>query len=93
MRKKIRKWFDGDSGVFSDGRKFRLSNVRTPEKHQFGGEKATRTVAGMTGRTGGKVNWNPVARDKYGRQVGKMSNRDGSINQRMRKRGYKNKGR
>jgi len=93
MKKKIQQWFDGDSGVFSDGTKFRLNNVRKPESYQFGGEKATRTAAGMTGRTDGWVNWNPVARDRYGRQVGNMSNKDGSINQRMRSRGYSNKGR
>ena len=93
MRKKIKKWFDGDSGEFSDGTKFRLNNVRTPEKYQFGGERATRTVAGMTGRTSSRINWTPVARDKYGRQLGNMSNKDGSINQRMRKKGYTNKGR
>ena len=93
MRKKVKRWFDGDSGEFSDGTKFRLNNVRTPEKYQYGGEKATRAAAGMTGRTAGRVNWNPVARDKYGRQIGNMSNRDGSINQRMRNKGYRNKGR
>jgi len=49
VKKKIAKWVDGDSGIFSDGKKFRLSEVRAPEKHQFGGSKATRIAAGMTG--------------------------------------------
>jgi hypothetical protein len=47
----------------------------------------------MTGRSNGRVNWKPVAKDSYGRQVGNMSNKDGSINIRMKSKGYKNKGR
>lgn len=93
VRKKVKQLDDGDSGSFSDGTKFRLNNVRCHEKHQYGGSTAKRTLAGMLGRTGNVINWNPVARDKYGRQVGNMSNKDGSINQRMRKKGYTNKGR
>ena len=93
MLKRIKKWSDGDSGEFSDGTKFRLNGVRAQEKHQFGGSKATRVVSGMTGRSKGRVNWKPVAKDKYGRQVGNMSNKDGSINTRMKNKGYKNKGR
>lgn len=92
-RKKVSEWHDGDSGVFSDGTEFRLANVRAHESHQFGGETATRTAAGMTGRTGGRVSVRKVARDRYGRDVVEMSNKDGSINARMRKKGYKNKGR
>ena len=93
FRKKIKKWNDGDSGTFMDGTKFRLANVRANEKHQFGGSKATKTVAGMTGRSKGQVRWNPVGRDTYRRQIGEMSNKDGSINKRMRTKGYRNKGR
>lgn len=91
-RKKVKKWHDGDSGIFTDGTQFRLANVRAPEKHQFGGEKATRTAAGITGRLNGLVDWKPTG-SSYGRQVGNMSNKEGSINQRMRNKGYKNKGR
>jgi endonuclease YncB( thermonuclease family) len=93
MRKKVRRLDDGDSGVFSDGTRLRLNGVGAPESHQYGGSKAKKILAGMLGRTNGFVNWNPVARDRYGRQVGNMSNRDGSINNRMRSRGYNNKGR
>lgn len=90
--KKIARWLDGDSGRFSDGTKFRLANVRAPEKHQFGGSKATKVASGMTSRSNGFVNWKPVG-SSYGRQVGVMSNKDGSINKRLQNRGYKNKGR
>ena len=86
VRKKVTKWYDGDSGEFSDGTKFRLSNVSAPERHQFGAEKATRRAAGMTGQSGGRINWRKVARDRYGREVGTMSNQHGSINQRLSRR-------
>ena len=56
------------------------------------GGKATRTAAGMTGRSWGFVNIQPVG-ESYGRSVVLMSDKDGSINNRLRKKGYTNKGR
>ncbi len=93
QRKRIREWDDGDSGVFTDGTRFRLKGVRAHEKHQFGGSTATRTAAGMTGRTKGFVKVKKIAIDRYGRAIVEMWNKDGSINKRMRKKGYRNKGR
>jgi endonuclease YncB( thermonuclease family) len=93
LRRKIRKWDDGDSGQFSSGQRFRLAGVRAPESGKRGGSTATRSAAGMTGTTHGNVNVTVVGRDTYGRQLVNMSNRDGSINARLRKRGYTNKGR
>jgi len=78
--------------VFTDGSSFRLARVRCPEKHQFGGSKATRTAAGMTGRSKGYVSVKTVGKS-YGRDVVELSNRNGSINKRMRKKGYSKKGR
>ena len=92
-RKRISQWDDGDSGKFTDGKRFRLKDVRAHEKHQFGGPRATKTAAGMIGRTRGFVNVKKVAIDKYGRDLVEMWNKDGSINKRMIKRGYGNKGR
>lgn len=92
-RKRIKRWDDGDSGSFTDGIRFRLNRVRAPEKHQFGGETATRRAAGMTGRSNGFVNVDTVAKDRYGRLVVNMRNQDGPINKRLLKRGCKNKGR
>lgn len=92
-RKKIREWIDGDTVRFSSGETARLARVRCPEKHQFGGSKATKTAAGMSGRSRGVVSSKQVARDRYGRAVVELWNKDGSINSRMIKRGYKNKGR
>jgi micrococcal nuclease len=93
MRTKIKKWDDGDSGLLTTGQRFRLAGVRAPEKGKRGGSTATRRAAGMTGTTQGVVNVSIVGRDKYGRQLVNMSNKDGSINQRLRKKGYTNKGR
>jgi len=93
VRKKIENWIDGDSGTFSDGTKFRLARVRAPEKHQSGGSKAKRRAAGMSGRSRGVVSVKQVAKDHYGRAIVEMKNKDGSVNDRLIKRGYRNKGR
>ena len=93
VKKRVDYWDDGDSGVFTDGTRFRLARVRAPESHQFGGETATRRAAGMTGQSRGKVNIKQIARDKFGRVVVEMSNQHGSINNRLLKRGSRNKGR
>ena len=93
VKKKITKWIDGDSGVFTDGTNFRLTNVRAPEKNKSGGTKATKVAAGMSGRSKGFVTVKQVGKDRYGRALVEMSNKDGSINKRLREKGYKNKGR
>ncbi|MBS3106430.1 nuclease [Candidatus Woesearchaeota archaeon] len=92
MKKRIDHWIDGDTGIFTDGRIFRLAGVRAPEHHQFGGETATRRVAGMTGQSNGLVNVRRVG-GSYGRDVVELRNGDGSINGRMRSRGYTHSGR
>lgn len=91
--KKIKKWRDGDSGSFSDDTEFRLARVRAPEKRQAGGSKATKVASGMTGRSKGRVNVEQVGKDRYGRVIVEMGNKDGSINDRLIKKGYKDKGR
>jgi len=90
--KRVKKLDDSDSGVYTDGTRFRLANVRGPEKHQFGSAKATRTLAGMLARSNGLVRVRGVGRS-YNRSVDFQSNKDGSINRRMRQKGYTNKGR
>lgn len=92
MIKRIKRWTDGDSGIFRDGTRFRLARVRAPEHHQFGGKKSTKVAAGMTSRSDGYVQVRRVG-SSYGRSVVEMRNKDGSINNRMRIRGYRNKGR
>lgn len=92
QRKRVDYWIDGDSGVFVDGTHFRLANVRAPEKGTRGAKTATKAAAGMTGQSKGYVNVRVVG-SSYGRKVVNMRNSDGSINSRMRKRGYRTKGR
>jgi micrococcal nuclease len=93
LRRKVKKWVDGDSGTFTNGEKFRLARVRAPEKNRRGGTTALRSASGMTSRQNNIVNVEKVARDKYGRSLVEMSNKHGSINNRLRKKGYTNKGR
>ena len=81
QRKRIDHWIDGDSGMFTDGNYFRLARVHAPEKHQFGGERATRRAAGMSGQSSGNVSVQVVGQSY------------GSINNRMLRRGYSSKGR
>jgi endonuclease YncB( thermonuclease family) len=92
-KKRVREWLDGDTPKFTDGIIARLARVRCQERHQFGGSTATRTAAGMSGRGKGFVYVKQIARDAYGRPLIEMKNKDGSINSRMLKKGYRNKGR
>ena len=93
VKKKVKKWTDGDSGVFADGSRFRLRNVRAPEYKSKTGKRAKRSASGMTGRSKSWVGIKTYAKDKYGRFVVDMWNKDGSVNKRLRKKGYTNKGR
>ncbi len=88
VRKRVDYWHDGDSGRFTDGTWFRLARVNAPEKHRAGGERATRTAAGMAGQSNGYVNVRNIGRS-YNRAVVEMRNGDGSINERLRRRGYR----
>ena len=92
-KRKIGKLYDGDSGTFANGENFRLANVRAPETGRKDASSAKRALAGMLGRSSNSVNVKEVGRDKYGRTLVKFSNSDGSINQRMRDKGYSNRGR
>jgi endonuclease YncB( thermonuclease family) len=92
-KKKVKNLNDGDSGFFSDGTQFRLANVQAPEKYQYGGSTAKRRLAGILGRNNNFVNTKTIAIDRYGRKVVEMRNRDGSINNRMQRRGCRNRGR
>ncbi len=93
VKRKITNLCDGDSGEFANGERFRLVNVRSPEKRQKGYQTAKKSLAGMIGRSNNKVDVTSVGKDKYGRNLVNLSNLDGSINQRMREKGFTNKGR
>ena len=92
-KKKVKSLDDGDSGRFADGTPFRLARVRAHEKHQYGGSTATKVLAGILGRSKGIVISKTVAIGGYGRKIVELKNKEGSINERMIKKGYKNKGR
>jgi endonuclease YncB( thermonuclease family) len=84
----IQFFFDGDSGQFSNGERFRLADVRSPDKDDPDYLKAKRVVTGMAGRNRRRVTVEEVGIDPYSRLLVKIYNEDGSINDRMRQRGY-----
>jgi hypothetical protein len=53
---------------------------------QYDGTKAGNVSRGMISRSKDRVSVEEVGRDKYGRVFVNMSNKDGSINERMRKK-------
>ena len=87
MKRKVKKVIDGDT--FKTHRKVngsdyvRLSGYNAPEKHQFGGKKATNRLRGMIG--GRTVNLSPVGKS-YGRTVAKVSRNGKRISERLKKR-------
>ena len=84
----IQFFFDGDSGQFENGERFRLADVRSPDKDEVNYMKAKRSVSAMAGRNHRWVTVEEVGIDPYGRLLVKLYNEDGSINDRMRQRGY-----
>ena len=84
----IQFFFDGDSGQFSNGERFRMADVRSPDKNEINYMKAKRSVSAMAGRFHRWVTVEEVGIDPYGRLIVKLYNQDGSINDRMRQRGY-----
>jgi len=51
--------------------------------------KAKKILSGMTGRSKGWVSVEEVGIDPYGWVIVKLENQDGSINDRMKQRGYR----
>ncbi|MCX6818263.1 MAG: thermonuclease family protein [Candidatus Aenigmarchaeota archaeon] len=90
MRRIVKRVVDGDTLEVNrniNGTRFvRLANVNAPERHQFGGRTATKTLTGLVG--GRSITLTPVARDVYGRVVAEVRCGRQSINRKMKKRGY-----
>lgn len=84
----IQFFFDGDSGQFANGERFRLADVRSPDKDEVDYMKAKRSLSAMAGRSQRWVTVEEVGIDPYGRLLVKIYNEDGSINDRMRLKGY-----
>ena len=85
----IQFFFDGDSGQFENGERFRLADVRSPDKDEVNYMKAKRSVSAMAGRNHRWVTVEEVGIDPYGRLLVKLENQDGSLNERMKQRGYR----
>lgn len=88
MRRKIKRVVDGDTvelhrGI-GDSKFVRLSNVNAPEKHQYGGRRATNVLRGMVG--GRTVTVKPEARDTYGRVVATLYSDRKNVNTRIKKK-------
>jgi len=85
----IQFFVDGDSGQFANGERFRLADVRSPDKDDPDYLKAKRVVTGMAGRNRCRVTVEQVGIDQYGRLLVELFNEDGSLNERMKQRGYR----
>ncbi|ADE36564.1 thermonuclease family protein [Methanohalophilus mahii] len=90
----VKKCIDGDTLEMTNGDRIRLSKVRSPETYQKGGNKSTNVLRGMVNKCKKKIQYKPTStKGSYNRIVAEVKNKDGSINERMRKKGYKSKGR
>lgn len=84
----IQFFFDGDSGQFSNGERFRLTDIRSPDKNEADYLKVKRSLFAMAGRSNRWGTVEEVGIDSYGRLLVNLKNQDGSINERMRQRGF-----
>jgi len=86
---KVTRVIDGDTFKIRGGKAIRLASVGAPELGTKGGAKA-RDV--LDAKIGGKtVTYQPVG-ESYGRTVAQVKIAGKSVNQSMRNRGYKSKG-
>lgn len=86
-RGKVTRIPDGDTIKIKDGPWIRLANVNTPEKGQPGFEAAREVLKNLVSQK--VVTYTPVAKDAYGRTVANVKVGNKSVNQTMRKEGYK----
>ena len=86
---KVTKVIDGDTFKITGGNAIRLSNVRAPEMGTKGGSKAKNDLQNIIG--GKTISYDSVGMS-YGRKVANVKIAGKSVNQEMRNKGYKNKG-
>lgn len=88
MRRKIKRVVDGDTVELyrkvGESRFIRLSGVNAPEKHQFGGAKATSRLRSLVG--GRTVTIRPESRGHYGRTIATIISDRKNVNKRLRKK-------
>lgn len=89
-KRQITEVIDGDTIKFANGDYGRLARVRAPEKNQRGYETAKKVLESIIYRED-CVNSKTVG-NSYDRLVVELSNSEGSINDRMIKKGYGGKG-
>jgi len=84
VRKKlnVKEVIDGDTFLDSKGRKYRLENVDAPEKGKPGYQKAKNLLKNLI--QGEMVGIQPVAKDKYGRNIVRVYKGRKSVNKKMR---------
>lgn len=86
---KVNKIFDGDTFQVNGGKVIRLANVRAPETGTKGASKAKTDLGNLV--LGKTVSYNTVGKS-YGRDVAQVKIAGKSVNQSMRNKGYRNKG-
>lgn len=88
-RGKVIRVIDGDTFKIQGGKAIRLAKVGAPELGTKGGAKARNELQGVI--KGKTVIYNTVAKS-YGRDVANVKVGGKSVNQIMRNKGYKHKG-
>lgn len=86
---KVTRVIDGDTFKIKGGKSIRLENVKAPELGTKGGAKARNDLQTAIG--GKTITYNVVAKS-YRRDVANVKIAGKSVNQVMRNKGYKNKG-
>jgi endonuclease YncB( thermonuclease family) len=86
---KVTKVIDGDTFKVKGGKTIRLANVRAPELGDRGSIKAKNELRTAIGNK--TVSYTPVGKS-YGRTVAQVKVAGKSVNQSMRNKGYRNKG-
>lgn len=86
---KVTKVIDGDTFKVQGGKAIRLAKVSAPELGTRGGAKARNELQNVVG--GKTVTYCTVAKS-YGRDVANVKVDNKSVNQIMRNKGYKHKG-
>ncbi|MBA7624064.1 hypothetical protein ES703_31468 [subsurface metagenome] len=84
---KTKRVIDGDTFTTQGGNTIRLANVDTPEKGERGAPQARKDLIKLISRK--PITVEPVARDKYGRIVANVKVVNKSVNNTMRKKGWK----
>lgn len=80
VKKRISEWKGGDTGVFSDGKHFKLSKVSAPTKHEPGHNSSTSRSERMVGAQD-VVDVKVVWEDSFGIEIVEITKRGRNINE------------